>query len=444
MRQMDLAFTLTLALTTATAQCSRPSDGADDTAPAQAPAPAPVPAPTPAAPTAPAAAAQASDVPSAVRVPIDGLPVIGSASALVTVVAFVDYECPYCAKADKTLTTLREELGDDLRIVVASHPLSMHERAAPAARAFLAAAEQGKTEAMHARLFADRTALDDAGLVASARAVGLDMSAFEAARTGTSTAAALERAEALATSLGASGTPTFFVNGRRMVGARTYGAFRALVDEERARAREMVASGIARDSVYAAIMASAPAAPAQVRAPEADEAPVDVALDGAPARGANRAPVTIALFSDFECPYCVKAEATLRTLEAAYPGKVKIAFRHRPLPMHEHARLASKASLAAEAQGRFWEFHDLLLTHRDALDRASLQGYARTLGLDLARFDRDIDDPRFEARITSDELQAARLHVEGTPTAFVNGRRIVGAQPLAVYRAAVERALAAR
>jgi protein-disulfide isomerase len=111
-------------------------------------------------------------------------------------------------------------------------------------------------------------------------------------------------------------------------------------------------------------------------------------------------------------------------------------------PLHEHARLAAKASLAAEAQGRFWEYHDLLVAHRDALDRASLEGCARTAGLDLARFGRDIDDPRFEARITADETPAAKLHVEGTPTAFVNGRRIVGAQLIAVYRAAVDRALA--
>ena len=450
MRRIDLAFALTLALSLATTQCTRGPE-VDEPAPsrpavtAPTPPPAAPPSPSP-SPAAPAAEARVpSDVAaSAVRVPIDGMPVFGSARALVTIVAVTDYECPYCAKADKTIATLRAELGDDVRVVLASRPLPMHERAAPAARALLAAAEQGKAEAMHARLFADRAGLDDAGLVASARAVGLDLRAFESARTGPSTAAALERAAALATSLGANGTPTFFVNGRRMLGARPYDTFRALIDEELARAQEMVIGGLAREHVYAAIMAAAPPAPAPVRAPEIDDAVVDVGLDGAPARGASRAPVTIALFSDFECPYCVKAEATLRTLEAAYPGKVKIAFRHRPLPMHEHARIAAKASVAAEAQGRFWEYHDVLVAHRDALDRVSLQGYARTLGLDLARFGRDMDDPRTEARISADEKQAAKLHVEGTPTAFVNGRRIVGAQPIAVYRDAIDRALAGK
>jgi protein-disulfide isomerase len=210
------------------------------------------------------------------------------------------------------------------------------------------------------------------------------------------------------------------------------------------RALEIVAGGVAREKVYASLMASAPPAPAQVKTPENDDVVVDVALDGAPVRGPVRAPVTIALFSDFECPYCVRVEATLRSLEAAYPDKIKIAFRHRPLPMHEHARLAAKASVAADAQGRFWEYHDVLVAHRDALDRASLEGYARTVGLDVARFNRDVDDARTEARVSADETQAAKLHAEGTPTLFVNGRRVSGAQPLPVFRAAVDRALAAK
>ena len=178
MQRMNLASAVVtlVMLTAGTTQCSRAPDLVDEPAP-----------PRPVANQAPSPTA----------------PVLGSARALVTVVTFTDYECPYCAKADKTVATL----------------------------------------------FADRAGLDDAGLVASARAVGLDMRAFESARTGSSTAAALERVEALATSLGVNGTPTFFVNGRRMVGARPYDTFRALIDEERARAEEMVAGGVAREKV---------------------------------------------------------------------------------------------------------------------------------------------------------------------------------------------------
>jgi protein-disulfide isomerase len=108
--------------------------------------------------------------------------------------------------------------------------------------------------------------------------------------------------------------------------------------------------------------------------------------------------------------------------------------------MHPHARLAARASIAAERQGRFWEYHDVLLAHRDALAREDLERYAAQVGLDRARFVRDLDDPSVEARIEADEKQAEQLGVKGTPTAFVNGQRIIGAQPLAVWIGAVDRA----
>lgn len=437
MRRFCLVLALSFALPAV--QCSVPDNLPDD--PSKSGAPAAVPAPAP-APVAPAAPARANADP-AVRVPIDGLASFGRANALVTLVAFTDYECPYCAKAEKTIAVLRSELGDDLRVVVASRPLPIHDHAPSAAKAFLAADAQGKGEAMHARLFADRGQLDDEGIASSARAIGLDMRAFEAARNGGAVAARLARADAIAQTLGVNGTPTFYVNGRRIMGARPIEEFRAVIEEELAKARALVAQGVAREDVYAKIMAAAPPPPPPALHAEVDEKIVDVRLDDAPFRGPARAPVTVAVFSDFECPFCVRLEATLKAIEEAYPGKVRIAFRHMPLPMHEHARLAAKAAVAAESQGRFWQYHDVLVTHRDALDRESLRGYARDVGLDLARFDRDLADPKTEKRVSADEMQAASLNVTGTPVAFVNGRRVSGAQPLATFKAVIDRALVA-
>ena len=399
MRRFELAFLAIAAL--ATAQCGHPSDSLDD--PTSAPAPA-------------------SDVPAAVRVPIDGLPVFGNRDAPVTVVFFTDYECPYCARADASISKLRAELGDDVRVAVAMHPLPMHEHADVAARALIAAAQEGRAEAMHTRLFEKHGVIDDADVA------GLDLNSDRVTAT-------LRAQQDLASTLGVEGTPSFFINGRRIVGAQPYEQFRALALEERTKAKTL---GVPASKVYAKLMAAAPAATAH--AVEQDEI-VDVAVSGAPVRGHSAAPVTIALFSDFECPYCVKAEATLRTLEDAYPGKVKVAFRHRPLPMHEHARLAAKASMAADAQGRFWEYHDILLQHRDALERSQLESYALQAGLDARRFARDLDGAELDARLDADLDQAARLGVKGTPTMFVNGRRITGAQPLEVFRSAVNRAL---
>lgn len=444
MRRFCLVLALAFALPAV--QCSVPENLPDDSAKSGAPsAPSPAPSPSPTTPAAVAAAPARSFADPAVRVPIDGLPAFGRASALVTLVAFTDYECPYCAKADKTIAVLRKELGDDLRVVVASKPLPIHDHAPNAARAFLAADAQGKGEAMHARLFEDRGQLDEDGIATSARALGLDMRTFEAARNGNVVAAKIARADALAQSLGVNATPTFYVNGRRIMGARPIDEFRAVIEEERAKARALVAQGVARDEVYAKIMAAAPAPPPpSLHAEAADEKVVDVRLDDAPFRGPARAPITLALFSDFECPFCVRLEKTIKAIEEAYPGKVRVAFRHMPLPMHEHARLAAKAAVAAEAQGRFWQYHDVLVEHRDALDRESLRKYASDLGLDLARFDRDMADPKTEKRVSADEMQAASLGVTGTPVAFVNGRRVSGAQPLATFRAVIDRALASK
>jgi protein-disulfide isomerase len=410
------------------AGCGRAADPADDTSVAPTVAP-------------PAPVRAAADAPAAVRVPVDGLPTFGSPSALVTIVGFVDYECPYSRKANATLTRLREELGDDLRVVIAPRPLPMHTQANPTARAFLAAAEQGKAEAMHARLFEQPTALDETGLVAVARELGLDVAAFDAARRGASVASSLARSESLADSLGASGTPTFYVNGRSILGAQPYATFRTLVDEELAAARAKIARGVSRERVYAAIMESAPEAKPAPPEVNVDDEIHAVDVDDAPIRGRARAPVTIELFGDFECPYCVKLEGTLRTLMATHPNRIRIAFRHLPLRVHDHARLAAKAAIAADLQGKFWEYHDVLVQHRDALDRNALERYAAQVGLDPVRFAADLDDPKTEARLAADEMRAAKVHAQGTPTAFVNGRRVTGAQPLALWDAMVERAL---
>jgi protein-disulfide isomerase len=201
----------------------------------------------------------------------------------------------------------------------------------------------------------------------------------------------------------------------------------------------MMLGGVPSSRVYETIMARAPAPPPPLQ-PVEDKV-VEVRTEGSPSRGPARAPVTIVMFSDFECPFCVRSEKTMEAVAAAYPDKTRIVFRQRPLPMHEHARLAAKASLAAEAQGRFWEYHDVLIAHRDALDRASLERYAAELHLDAARFARDLDDPRLEKQIQADEADASALGVSGTPTFFVNGRRVQGAQPLPTFRAAIDRAL---
>jgi protein-disulfide isomerase len=388
--------------------------------------------------TAPAVVAAAPVRVERIRVPIEGLPTYGDDRAFVTLVAFVDHECPYCAKVQGTIEALRETYGARLRLVIAPRPLPMHEHADAAARAFLAADRLGKGEAMHARLFSGRHPLDEEAIRDAARSVGLDLDVFDAARADKTTDVTLRTSLALASKVGASGTPTFFIDGRRVTGARPFSELKKVIDEELAVAEELLAKGTAPAQLYPTLMKDAKEWVPEPT-PVADTAIVPVTIGDAPVRGPARAASTIVIFSDFECPYCVKAEGTLREIEAAHHGNVRIVFKHKPLPMHEHARLAAKASIAAERQGKFWPYHDVLVAHHDALDRASLERYAKEVGLDLVRFTRDIDDPSVEARLAADEAQASSLDVKGTPTLFVDGRRVTGAQPLATFEAMLAR-----
>jgi protein-disulfide isomerase len=132
----------------------------------------------------------------------------------------------------------------------------------------------------------------------------------------------------------------------------------------------------------------------------------------------------------------------MHELSAKYGNKVRIAFKNNPLPFHDAARVASRAALAAGEQGKFWEYHDVLFAHQDALGRDALLGYAKDLGLDVVRFRDAMDADRTGAAVDADIAEAKRLSVMGTPAFFVNGRRVVGAQPLAKFEALVDQELA--
>jgi len=417
----------------------------------------------------PAAGQEAQPAPAAMngvdatvhRVPIDGAPARGDAAALVTLVAFSDYQCPFCRRGDETVEALRATYGSKLRVVMRQKPLPFHDRARPAALAALAADEQGKFWEMHEQLFKNNRALGDADLARIAGEIGLDVAKWRAAMTSTAIAERLAEDSALADSLSVRGTPSFFINGRMLQGARSLDEFKKVIDEEQRKAEALVKAGVRPQDLYAKLMANAAANTAnaappsdetcdgcdcegkgeQANAPE-DEKIEEVNVGAAPTKGPSNAPITIVIFSDFECPFCARAEATIHELEEKYPGKLRFAFRHQPLPFHENARLAARASMAAGEQGKFWEYHDALFAHQDALDRASLEKYAKDLGLDVARFRAALDADKSEAAVAADIAEASRLGISGTPTFFINGRRIIGARPLGELSARIDRLLA--
>jgi Na+/H+ antiporter NhaA len=167
-------------------------------------------------------------------------------------------------------------------------------------------------------------------------------------------------------------------------------------------------------------------------------APVDPERDHI--RGPEDAPVTLVEYGDLECPYCGQAEPVVRELLAEF-GDLRYVWRHLPLAdVHAHAQLAAEAAEAAAAQGRFWEMHDLLFRHQDALEGRDLLRYAGELGLDVEQFHRDLAAHVHTGRVAEDVDSADLSGVSGTPTFFLNGRRHHGAYDIGSLKAAVRAA----
>jgi protein-disulfide isomerase len=176
------------------------------------------------------------------------------------------------------------------------------------------------------------------------------------------------------------------------------------------------------------------------------EAIVDLSVEVDPERdhirGPADAPVTLVEYGDFECPYCGRAEDVVRELLADF-GDLRYVWRHLPLSdVHPHAQLAAEAAEAAAKQGAFWEMHDLLFDHQDALRPSDLEGYARAVGLDTDRFVDELRSHEYASRIADDVDSADLSGVSGTPTFFVNGRRHHGAYDVAGLSASVRAARA--
>jgi Na+/H+ antiporter NhaA len=168
---------------------------------------------------------------------------------------------------------------------------------------------------------------------------------------------------------------------------------------------------------------------------------VEVGLDHL--AGPPDAPLTLVEYGDFECPFCARATGVTRELHELLGSRLRYVFRHLPLTdVHPHAELAARAAIAAGAQGRFWDMHDLLFTHQDQLEFEDLAGYAADLDLDVEDFLRTLDDERTAARVRADVASAEASGARGTPTFFVNGARHTGPYDALTLAAALEQDLA--
>ena len=165
---------------------------------------------------------------------------------------------------------------------------------------------------------------------------------------------------------------------------------------------------------------------------------VPVEVGTAPVRGNPKAPVTILEFSDFQCPFCVRARPTVSRVREAYGDKVRWVFRHFPLDFHAQAEKAGEAAACAGDQGKFWEMHDLLWSNTAKLQVPDLKAHAATLGLDAAAFGECLDSGRHGGLVSGDLAAGQGYGVSGTPAFFVNGRPLVGAQPFEAFAQAID------
>ena len=376
-----------------------------------------------------------------IRVPLDG-PMKGPANAKVTIVEFSDFQCPFCGRVIPTLQQIEKNYANDVRVVFIHNPLPFHPNAEPAAEAAVAADAQGKFWEMHDKLFANQQNLTRADFEKYAQEIGLDMNKFKAALDSHAGKKKIDADLAIAKQVGVQGTPNFYIDGRNVQGAQPYEEFKKVIDDEIQRANKLIAQGTPASQVYNAFMRGAKtAAQAQAQAakgPGAGTEVYKVAVGDAPTRGAKQPKVTIVEYSDFQCPYCGRAAATLDTLMKEYPSDVQLAYKHNPLPFHQQAMPAALAAEAAREQGKFWEMHDKMFKGQVNLQRADLDKYAQEIGLDMGKFKEAMDKEKGKDRIKADMAEAEKFGARGTPNFFINGRNFRGAQPIEAFKAVVD------
>ncbi|MEI9954008.1 MAG: thioredoxin domain-containing protein [Pseudomonadota bacterium] len=374
------------------------------------------------------------------KLPVKGAPAIGPSDALVTIVQFSDYQCPYCRRAETTMNELLARYPKDVRVVLRQNPLPFHARALPAANLALEArAQKGDAGflAANRRLFEGK--LEESDLLALGKELNLDEKRLKNAITNNTHAAEIETDTDLALDFKAAGTPHFFINGLRLSGAQPLENFVTVVEAQLKVAQALVAAGTPRAAVYDEIMKHAQDADE----PERKEIPAPSADN--PSRGPQNAPILIHEFADFQCPYCQKVEKTLTELAKAYPNKLRFVWHDYPLSFHEHARPAAIVAREVRAQkgdAGFWKFHDLLFNTDAPLNDETLAKTAAALQLNSTRLSAAQTDGRFDGVLAKDQALADDAGIRGTPAFVINGYYLSGAQPLKAFKRVIRYALA--
>jgi len=389
------------------------------------------------------------------KIPIGTSPALGSPSALVTIVEFSDFQCPFCSKVEPTLKALRDKYGDKLRLVWKNEPLPFHPAAEPAAEAAMEVrAEKGDKGfwAAHDTFFGNQKDLMNGqapnidAIVKMATEAGGNAEKVKKAIADKTHKKDIGVDQDLGEDFQANGTPHFFVNGRRLVGAQPQEKFEAIIDDEIKKAQALIAHGTKPTEVYEALTKDGKGPPE----PEKKDVPKSLPTND-PAHGNMSAKVVIHEWSDFQCPFCGRVEPTVQQVLKEYGDRIKFVWHDLPLPMHPDAPLAAEAGREAYSQkgpSAFWAIHDKMFANQQKIKRDDLDGYAKELNLNMDKWKAALDGSTHTAEIEADKKSGNDDGISGTPAFIVapvtasSGYYVNGAQSFAKFRKVIERALA--
>jgi protein-disulfide isomerase len=299
-------------------------------------------------------------------------------------------------------------------------------------------------------MFAHQTELSEAKYEEWAKQIGLNLAQWKRDKESPEIAALIAKDNSYAQQVGADGTPSFFINGKFISGAMPFETFKAVIDEQVKKADELLKKGVKQEKLYQALVeenvkAAGGSAQAAAAAPGAEQK-FDVQAGNAPAKGPKGAPVTIVEFSDFQCPYCGRAEETLKQVMTQYAGKVRLVWKNQPLSFHQNAMPAAEAAMAAYQQGndKFWAMHEKLFAKQQDLSPALYEQVAREIGLDVPRWKAAVESHATQPQIQADMSAGNAVGANGTPTFFINGRRLVGAMPFDSFKQIIDAELSSK
>lgn len=390
-----------------------PAPSAPTSAPTSAPAPSPAPA---AAPSAPADPNQIWKV--AIH---DDDAKKGPDSALVKVVMFgafgnqesVEFLPSTIAEIEKTFGN-KVQIRFKHKVIPLPHPdsLVVSEIAA-------AANAQGKFWPVFDKLMKNtgisRSAAEDA-----AKEAGCDMARLRKEVDAGKHRTVPMRDSLVANEVAANTYPNVMVNGVRLNTPKTWERLKPIIEEQLKKAEDLAKGGKKPAEIYADQIKGGKIFD-QMAGPQQT-----FDISGSPILGNPKAKIEVAVFEDFQCPFCAKIAPSVKEFQKRFPNDVKIVYKHMPLDIHDNAQIAAEASMAALAQGKFWEYHDVLFNNQSALGKDQLEQYAQQIGLDMARFKSDMASGVGKSVIQRDMQEGGKAGVSGTPSVYINGMKYQG------------------